>query len=115
MKMDGSEDVRNLQKKFAKDKSDQQLIMRKMQERIEDNFVNIKRHANNFDVLASGIAILAENVNLQMESEFADIVDKNLTALYGAKPLETEVGTKGKRVTSTLLASPQEISDQLNK
>ena len=27
--------------------------------------------------------MLAENVNMQMEAEYADLVDRNLMALYG--------------------------------
>lgn len=39
--------------------------------------------------------MMVENMNMQMESEYADLVDRNLMSLYGAKPVEPEA--KGKR------------------
>lgn len=32
------------------------------------------------------VSMLAENINMQMEAEYADLFDRRMMALYGAKP-----------------------------
>lgn len=51
--------------------------------------------SQNFGTLAQAVSMMVENLNMQMESEYADLVDRNLMSLYGAKPIDPEV--KGKR------------------
>lgn len=51
--------------------------------------------------------MLAENINMQMEAENADLIDRNLMALYGAKTQED--GTKGKRAQFKLERTQQDV------
>ena len=39
-----------------------------------------------FEVLAEVVAMLAENINMQMEAEYADLFDRKLMSLYGVQP-----------------------------
>ncbi len=36
-----------------------------------------------FETVAQTISILSENINMQMEAEYADLLDRKLMALYG--------------------------------
>lgn len=38
-----------------------------------------------FSCIGQTISILTENINMQMESEFADSIDRKLISLYGVK------------------------------
>ena len=53
---------------------------------IQDARIDLNRHQTYFDALAQSISLLIENINMQMESENADLFDRKLMALYGAKP-----------------------------
>lgn len=35
------------------------------------------------DTFAQSIALIAENLNMQMEAEFADLFDRKMMSLYG--------------------------------
>ena len=50
-----------------------------------------------FDTFAQSIALIAENLNMQMEAEFADLFDRKMMALYGVqagKPSRIDMSTK---------------------
>lgn len=47
--------------------------------------------------MAQSIALIAENLNMQMEAEFADLFDRKMMALYGlstGKPSRVDMATK---------------------
>ena len=69
-----------------RDKSDYDMVMKKHWGHIHDNKVSINRHENFFETLAQSVAIIAENINMQMEAEYADLIDRRAMALYGAQP-----------------------------
>lgn len=43
----------------------------------------LQDHATHFDSLGTVTTMLIENMNMQLESELADLLDRNLMALYG--------------------------------
>lgn len=59
--------------------------MNTMKVNIKDNRRDIDNHSTYFNTFAQSIALLTENINMQMESEYSDIYDRNLMALYGNK------------------------------
>ena len=74
-----------MQKLRARDRSDYDSIMNGMKANIKKNRNDIDDHSTYFNVFAQSIALLTENLNMQMESEYADIFDRSLMALYGNK------------------------------
>ena len=72
-----------MQKLRARDRSDYDQIIQSQQDKITVNKEVIDVHSGYFDVIASAIALLTENMNMQMEGEFNDIRDRNLLGLYG--------------------------------
>ena len=40
-------------------------------------------HATNFDSIGTVTTMLVECVNMQLEAELADLLDRKMTALYG--------------------------------
>jgi hypothetical protein len=56
-----------------------------MKVHIRENRADIDNHSTYFNTFAQSIALLTENLNMQMESEYSDIYDRNLMALYGSK------------------------------
>jgi hypothetical protein len=48
--------------------------------------LDLEKHQTYFETLAEAIAIIAENINMQMEAEFADLFDRKLMSLYGIQP-----------------------------
>ena len=81
---DFNEDIRSMQKLRARDRSDYDLILQKMQEKIDQNRHLLNVNQTYFETFASSISLLTENINLQMESDMADFNDRNLMSLYGA-------------------------------
>ena len=78
-------------------------------DQITMNTTSINNHAKNFNTIAQAIAMLAENINMQMEAEYADLIDRNLTALYGIQKIEPE--QKGKRAVPTLKRYEGDVDD----
>lgn len=75
-------DIKSMKKLRARDRSDYDIILTKQEEKIEALKAEILRHSTYFEVFANSISLLTENINMQMESEFADISDRNLMSLY---------------------------------
>jgi Rps23 Pro-64 3,4-dihydroxylase Tpa1-like proline 4-hydroxylase len=78
-----AEDIRSMQKLRARDRSDYDQILNKIKGKIKDNKDEIDVHATYFETFANAIALLTENINMQMEGEFNDVRDRNLMGLYG--------------------------------
>ena len=74
--------------------------MGKQEKSIEFNASEIRHYKDQFVVLAECISILTENVNMQMEAEWADLFDRRLMSLYGLdskNPTKMDIhGTKTK-------------------
>ena len=45
----------------------------------------MRKYDNYCSTLGSIVSMLTENLNIQMESEFADLYDRKLISLYGMK------------------------------
>ena len=78
------DDIRNLHRLRARDKSDNDVVFTKHFNSIHDARVDINKHENYFETLAQSISMIAENINMQMEAEYADLMDRKMMALYGA-------------------------------
>jgi hypothetical protein len=64
--------------------------------KINENKNEIAKHELYFETVAKTISILAENINMQMEAEYADLLDRKLMALYGLQkgnPNKVDHGT----------------------
>ena len=86
---DFAEDIRSVQKLRARDRSDYDLIMQKIQEEIDSIVNKLDVNQTYFETFASSISLLTENINMQMESDMSDYNDRKLMSLYGsnnAKP-----------------------------
>ena len=120
---DLSDAIRNLHKIIGRDKADQKIVNEKHFDMIQANRGEIERHKMYFDTLAQSIAILAENTNMQMEAEYADLFDRKMMALYGALPqkgskvdfttkLSSKVRQKPYRVEASRMAAAGHELDQ---
>jgi len=49
------------------------------------NTQDILKYQEYFGALAQTLSILTENINMQMESENSDLLDRKLMALYGVQ------------------------------
>lgn len=43
----------------------------------------LKDHDTNFESIATVTTMLIENINMQMESEISDLLDRKMISLYG--------------------------------
>jgi hypothetical protein len=74
-----------MQQKRARDKADQDNQYRDFHKDLDITQQDILRHQDYFSAMAQTIAILIENVNMQMEAEYSDLFDRKLMSLYGMK------------------------------
>lgn len=77
------EDLRVFQRQRARDKSDNEMAHNKHLGRLaslEDGFVS---HGMHFETLAVVTSMLIENINMQMEAEMADLIDRRAMSLFG--------------------------------
>lgn len=61
---------------MSRAKSDNDLRHNKAGDMISEINTLLDYHSTNFESLATSISMLIENVNMQMESEVADLVDR---------------------------------------
>ena len=57
-------------------------------------FSKAEKHQGYLQSLAECVSILTENLNMQMETEFSDLLDRRLMSLYGisgARPLRQDM------------------------
>lgn len=83
---DFATEIRALQRQRARDRSDFDQAIAKLSERLQGYSDDLARHQSYHETLAQMISMLAENINMQMEAEYADLFDRKMMALYGAKP-----------------------------
>ena len=81
---DFGDDIRSMQKLRARDRSDYDLILQKIQDKIDENKNLLDVNQTYFETFAQSISLLTENINLQMESDLSDFNDRNLMSLYAA-------------------------------
>jgi hypothetical protein len=79
-------EIRALQRQRARDRSDFDQAIGKLSERLQGYSDDLTRHQSYHETLAQMVSMLAENINMQMEAEYADLFDRRMMALYGAKP-----------------------------
>lgn len=84
LKKDIEEAKRSFQRLRARDKSDNDMIFEKHGTDLFSHKALLDDHSTHFEAMASVITMLIENINMQMESEVADLVDRKMIALYGA-------------------------------
>lgn len=51
---------------------------------LKNHQMQLTDHGMHFETMASVITMLIENINMQMESEVCDLVDRKMIGLYGA-------------------------------
>ena len=69
-------EMHNLVVKLARFKSDNDVRFNKVQTDIDENNALIQSQSNSFDELAGVMAMLIENLAMQMEAEAQDLVDR---------------------------------------
>ena len=72
-------------KQRARDKSDIDTKLHHIDLGQQDNNKVTAKYDEYFNILSQTISLLAENINMQMESEHADLFDRKLMSLYGVK------------------------------
>ena len=53
---------------------------------IANHTQKLQEHAVNFEALAIVNSMLIENINMQMEAEIADLLDRRMMSLFGVNP-----------------------------
>ncbi len=76
----------------ARDQSDNDQRHKRNEESIIKHLEMLQDHSTHFDSLGTVTTMLVENMNMQLESELADLLDRNLMALYGIAD-QTNKGT----------------------
>ena len=71
--------------RIARGQSDNEVKLQKLQQSLIDHQHIIDDQSNNFEQVASSIAMLIENINMQLEAEAAEIIDRTNIALFGGQ------------------------------
>lgn len=82
---DIKENIRSFQRQRARDKSDQDIMFRAQVEDIKNHSAKLEEYAVNFEALAIVNSMLVENINMQMEGEIADLLDRRMMSLFGVQ------------------------------
>ena len=80
-----------MQKLRARDRSDYDVILERQNQKLDELRAGIDRHETYFETFAASISLLTENLNMQMEGEFADIRDRSMMGLYGTDSFKPEM------------------------
>ena len=64
------------------------------------------------ETVAQTISILSENINMQMEAEYADLLDRKLMALYGLQKGKVSQVDHGTNLDSNSRTKNQQINLQ---
>lgn len=80
---DIKESIRSFQRQRARDKSDYDRVFRTQVDNIKAHDLKLEEFAVNFEALAIVNSMLIENLNMQMESEIADMLDRRMMSLFG--------------------------------
>ena len=80
---DIKESIRSFQRQRARDKSDYDLAFKNQVDEIKSHGLKLDEFAVNFEAIAIVNSMLIENLNMQMESEIADLLDRRMMSLFG--------------------------------
>ena len=86
---DIKESIRSFQRQRARDKSDYDLKFNAQVNDLKSHGLKLEEYAVNFEAIAIVNSMLIENINMQMESEMADLLDRRMMSLFGvnSKPV----------------------------
>ena len=79
------ENIRSFQRQRARDKSDIDMKLDKQLDDIARHGKTLQEYAMNFEALAIVNSMLIENINMQMEAEVADLLDRRMMSLFGVQ------------------------------
>jgi hypothetical protein len=71
-----------VQKQRARDRSDAERTVKKLESITHEHTDTLNVHANYLRTLADINAMMIENINMQMEAETADLLDRRMMQLY---------------------------------
>ena len=80
---DIKEVIRGFQKQRARDKADLDITLKTQADQVKYHAEKLEGFAVNFEALAIVNSMMIENINMQMESEIADMLDRRMMSLYG--------------------------------
>ena len=104
VRKDFTDDIGSMKKLRARDKSDADVKFKFQGEKLHTNSQDMLKYHDYFNCMAQAISILTENVNMQMEADNSDLLDRKLMALYGVtdnKPTKMDIaGTLTKKMTN---------------
>ena len=86
LELDLKQSMRSFQKQRARDKADFDLQNQQHIENIKVCQAKLEEHSVNFEAVAIVNSMLIENINMQMESEVADLLDRRMMSLFGVHP-----------------------------
>ena len=78
--------MRSFQKQRARDKADFDLQNQEHIDNIKVHTAKLEEHSVNFEAVAIVNSMLIENINMQMEAEVADLLDRRMMSLFGVIP-----------------------------
>ena len=77
------QNLRAIQRMRARDQSDNDQRHKRNEDNILKHLEMLQDHATHFESLGTVTTMLVEGVNMQLEAELADLLDRSMTALYG--------------------------------
>lgn len=82
---DIKENIRAFQRQRARDKSDVDLKFKNQVDELSVHGEKLSEFEVNFKALAIVNSMLVENINMQMEAEIADLLDRRMMSLFGVQ------------------------------
>ncbi len=82
--------IRDNAKQRARDKADNDIRHQKNEDRIGLIDKKLNEHHDSFSALAVVTSMLIENINMQMEAEMADLIDRRMMSLFGVQPTKVD-------------------------
>lgn len=80
---DIKESIRAFQRQRARDKSDVDLKFKNQVDELTSHAKKLNDFEVNFKAIAIVNSMLIENINMQMEGEIADLLDRRMMSLFG--------------------------------
>lgn len=75
--------LRAIQRMRARDHTDYDNRHKAAEEKLAQHFAVLSDHQQHFESIGTVTTMLVENLNMQMEAELADLLDRKLISLYG--------------------------------
>lgn len=105
---DIKESIRSFQRQRARDKSDIDIKLGLQVDNIASHTQKLEEHQVNFEAIAIVNSMLIENINMQMESEIADLLDRRMMSLFGVN--QQKVNKMDVQNTSRKLQKAQHVT-----